>query len=784
MIREAAIRERQERARKEAFQIKKSTSEPVFADYQVVSPASGRRYRVALRGFESGDSYCDCPDYRVNTLGTCKHIEAVIARIQPRLPRRLHAAKAPLTRAEVYLQYGERLEVRCHLPSSASPGLRALFGRYFEPVNGAPLADGRLRAGMLPKFPDLLAALQKSDETVAVYPDLLDHVNQEMRKAEGLQREKALMARVGEPGFLDDLLKLPLLPYQKRGVVFCAMRGRSLLADDMGLGKTAQAIGAAELMARERGIRRVLVICPASLKHQWEAEIRRFTDRPCLVLSGGLRRRSRAYSEGTEFFHIVNYEAVLADITFLRGCRYDLIVVDEAQRIKNWKTKTSRAVKSLHSPFCIVLTGTPLENRLEELYNIVQYVDERLLGPAFQFVHEHVEFDAEMKTKAIGYKGLDVLRQRLQPICLRRKKDEVLKELPPRTDKNFYIEITPAQRDAYLGQARVLAGLLQRWRRRGFLTPIEQQRLMMALTNMRMICNSLYLFDKQTRDEPKLEELARLVEDLALGLKEKVLIFSQWEGTHRLMEPRLQKLGVGYALLCGKVPVGARGGLIQRFRDEAKLKVLLSTDAGGLGLNLQAASCVVNVEIPWNPAVLNQRVGRAHRLGQQRPVRVFNLLARGTIEEHIWNLLGFKQDLFAGVFDGTSNQVVMRPRGQNRFLSAVDELLKKDPALVSLEAPVHAPEGPSPGVPARMPEPAGAAPADQAAAPLLNLLGAMGRALFGAAGADASSLPIRVTREEGTGEPLLALSLADREKVRAGVELLADALKGLAAGLR
>jgi SNF2 family DNA or RNA helicase len=640
---------------------------------------------------------------------------------------------------------------------------------------------------MLEKFPELLAALQKCDEPVAVYPDLLEHVNQELRKAEGLQREKALLARQREPDFLEGLLKLPLLPYQKGGVVFCAMRGRTLLADDMGLGKTAQAIGAAELMARERGIRRVLVICPASLKHQWEAEIRRFTDRTCLVLSGGLRRRGRAYAEGTEFFHVVNYEAVLADISFLKACHYDVIILDEAQRIKNWKTKTSRTVKSLRSPFCIVLTGTPLENRLEELYNIVQYVDERLLGPAFQFMHEHVEFDAEMKTKAIGYKGLDVLRDRLKPICLRRKKDEVLKELPPRTDKNFYIDITPAQRDAYLGQARILAGLLQKWRRRGFLTPIEQQRLMMALTNMRMICNSLYLFDKLTRDEPKLDELARLVEDLALGLKEKVLIFSQWEGTHRLLEPRLQKLGIGYALLCGKVPVNARGRLIQQFREDVKLRILLSTDAGGLGLNLQAASCVVIVEIPWNPAVLNQRVGRAHRLGQQRPVRVFNLLARGTIEEHIWDLLAFKQDLFAGVFDGASNQVVMRPRGQNRFLSAVDDLLKKDPSLVSPEAPVHAPEKAAPlALPAPAPAPELSAAADQVAAPLVDFLGAMARALLGSAGpsAAASPLPLRVTREEGTGQPLLALSLADREKVRAGVESLADALKGLAASLR
>ncbi|MBI1851961.1 MAG: DEAD/DEAH box helicase [Planctomycetes bacterium] len=669
--------------------------------------------------------------------------------------------------------------MRCHLPADASEQHRLLFARYFEPVDGASLAEGRLRPNRLREFPRLLAAIRECDEPVAVHADLLEHVEGQIRRVDGLDREKALVARLDERGFLDDLLKLPLLPYQKRGVVFCAMRGRTLLADDMGLGKTAQAIGAAELMARERGIRRVLVICPASLKHQWESEIRRFTDRSCLVLSGGMRGRKRAYVEGSEFFHVVNYEAVLADAEFLRDVRYDLIVLDEAQRIKNWKTKTSRAVKSLRSPFCIVLTGTPLENRLEELYNIVQYVDERLLGPAFEFVNRHVLFDETLKTKATGYKGLDVLRERLKPICLRRKKHEVLPELPPRTDKNFYVEITPAQRDAYASQARIVAGLLQQWRRRGFLTEMQQQRLMMALANMRMICNSLYLFDKTTRgEEPKLDEFSRIVEDLVFGLKEKVVVFSQWEGTHRLIEPRLQKLGIGYGLLCGNVRVAARGRLIQSFRDDPKMQVFLSTDAGGVGLNLQAASTVVSVEIPWNPAVLNQRVGRVHRLGQRRAVSAFNLLAKNTIEEHIWGVLGFKQALFDGVFDGISNEVVMRPKGQNRFLTAVEELLQKDRTLVPDDAPVHVPSPAAVATAVQVAEPA--APAESFGGPLLQLLGTLAQAFASPAGAGGSPPALRVTKEAGTGEPLLALSLADRSKLRDTIGQLAGALAQLA----
>jgi len=793
MIREQAIEDRRTRARQERFEIRKSTREAVFADYAVHSRGSGRHYRVALRGFDLGDSFCDCPDYRVNTLGTCKHIEAVVARVKPRVPRRLLAAKAPVRVAEIFLAYAPEIEVRCRLPRNATPRVRRLLARFFEPIGGGEsrsgLATGRLRSGALAEFPDLLARLRKLEEPVTVYSDLLEHVERERVRGEGLDREKALSERIGDPEFLRDVVKLPLLPYQKRGVLFCATRGRTLLADDMGLGKTVQAIGASELLARERGIRRVLVVCPASLKHQWESEIRRFTDRTCRVLDGGMRGRKRAYLVGEEFFHVVNYENVLADLDLLRECRYDLVILDEAQRIKNWKTKTSRAVKSLRSPFCIVLTGTPLENRLEELYNIVQFVDERLLGPAFQFVHDHVLFDREFKTKAIGYKGLDALRERLKPILLRRTKEEVLKDLPPRTDKNFFVDPKPAQRAAYSDQARVVASLLHRWKRRGFLTEIEQQRILMALANMRMICNSLFLFDHATHDEPKLDEVERLLEDLVLGLKEKVVVFSQWEGTLRLIEPRLQKLGVGYALLCGAVRVRARGELLRLFREDPNTMVLLSTDAGGVGLNLQAASCVVNVEIPWNPAVLNQRVARVHRLGQSRPVRTFNLLARDTIEEHIWGLLEFKQNLFDGVFAGRSDEVVMRPKGRNRFLTAVETLLQRDASLVSDENPIHDPSPAKGSVPAAAENerrsPAGSTRAVATALQPPNWLEALGsvvRLLAGSA-AGTTSAPLRVTTEAGTGAPVLALSLSDRTAAADALGGLASALTQLAATL-
>ena len=162
----------------------------------------------------------------------------------------------------------------------------------------------------------------------------------------------------------------------------------------MGLGKTVQTLAAVELLARERGIARVLVVAPASVKYQWETEIRKFTDRAVQVIDGGTEQRQAQYAQPT-FYRLVNYEQVVRDLDAINAWQPDLVVLDEAQRIKNWESKTSRAVKKLRSRYAMVLTGTPLENKLEELYSIVQFVDDRRLGPAFQFLHDHRVLDAE-----------------------------------------------------------------------------------------------------------------------------------------------------------------------------------------------------------------------------------------------------------------------------------------------------------------------------------------------------------------------------------------------------
>ena len=181
---------------------------------------------------------------------------------------------------------------------------------------------------------------------------------------------------------------------------------------------------------------RVLVVCPTSLKHQWEREIAKFTERETQVISGLQPRRKQQFAVES-FYKITNYDTVFRDLDLIHNWSPDLVILDEAQRIKNWKTRAARTVKKIASPYAVVLTGTPLENRLEELMSIVQFVDQYRLGPTFRFLHEHQIHDED--GRVVGYRDLDKINKTLQPILIRRQKKQVLDQLPERIDKNFFV---------------------------------------------------------------------------------------------------------------------------------------------------------------------------------------------------------------------------------------------------------------------------------------------------------------------------------------------------------
>jgi SNF2 family DNA or RNA helicase len=439
------------------------------------------------------------------------------------------------------------------------------------------------------------------------------------------------------------------LPYQLDGIAFAAGAGRAVLADDMGLGKTIQAIGVAEFLAREAGISKVLVVCPASVKSQWRNEIERFCARDCQLISGTTASRGSQYANN-RFFTVCNYEQVLRDILSIERVNWDFIILDEGQRIKNWEAKTSRVIKGLRSRFALVLSGTPLENRLDDLYSVVQFIDDRRLGPAFRFYNRHRVVDE--KGKVLGYKNLAELRANLQPVLLRRTRQSVRQQLPART--NEIVRITPTQEQFDLHQSHMQ--VVRQITAKKFLTEMDLLRLQKHLLMCRMSADSTFLVDKHAPGySSKLEELDDLFDRLFSEEGRKVLLFSEWTTMLNLIEPLLKKRRLPFVRLDGSVPQKLRQGLVHEFQTDPRCRLFLTTNAGSTGLNLQAANTVINVDLPWNPAVLEQRIARAYRMGQKQPVQVFILITEDTLEERLLSTLSAKHDLALAALDAESD---------------------------------------------------------------------------------------------------------------------------------
>lgn len=258
-----------------------------------------------------------------------------------------------------------------------------------------------------------------------------------------------------------------MFPYQRKGFWFAAKAGRALIADEMGLGKTIQAIAVAELYKRELNISKVLIVCPTSLKYQWKSEIEKFThDSTIHVIEGNIMKRKEQYEKNTSFYQIVSYHSIANDVDYLNKSDFDLVILDEAQRIKNWKTKVSQRIKKLQTTYAIVLTGTPLENKLEELYSIMQFIDVYRLGPMYKFLDDY-QIHAEETNKVVGYKNLHDIKERLADTLIRRSKKEIIDQLPKRMDKNLFVPMTEQQMELHEEKKDVEAKLVMKWRKMG-----------------------------------------------------------------------------------------------------------------------------------------------------------------------------------------------------------------------------------------------------------------------------------------------------------------------------
>jgi SNF2 family DNA or RNA helicase len=406
-------------------------------------------------------------------------------------------------------------------------------------------------------------------------------------------------------------------PYQVQGIAFLMPRHAALLADEMGLGKTVQVIVALRLLLQAGLVRRALVVCPKPLVINWSRELRTWApDVPFEVIGGDTEARRAAWRVSNCPLKLVNYELLTRDAAEAADepVRFDVVVLDEAQRIKNRESKTAQAVRGLRRERSWAMTGTPIENRMEDLVNIFAFLDPDRIPPA---------------TPARQLPALT------SDCILRRTKEEVATDMPPRIIRDAYPELTPAQRDAYdLAEKEGVIHL------NALGETLTVQHVFELVLRLKQICN----FDPRTGSSAKLEQLLADMQEVAESGR-KAIVFSQWVEPLEVLARHLRPFGP--LLYHGGVPHRDRQPILDRFRTDPDRQVLLmSYGTGSVGLNLQFANYVFLFDRWWNPAVEDQAINRAHRLGQKSPVFVTRFITPGTIEGRIAEVLEKKRQLF------------------------------------------------------------------------------------------------------------------------------------------
>jgi superfamily II DNA or RNA helicase len=429
-----------------------------------------------------------------------------------------------------------------------------------------------------------------------------------------------------------------LRPYQYTGLHFLAYASRfklgALLADDMGLGKTVQALAWLQHMREEQGPAPSLVICPASVVFNWNREAAQFTpSQKVLLLTAGEHRHGLRQEIPQHDLVVTNYALLRRDLAALQKFSFRAIILDEAQNIKNPESMVARAAKALKAEYKLALTGTPLENRLLDLWSIMEFVHPGYLPERGKFLEQY-DRGASQPARAL-------LSSRMRPVMLRRLKKQVAQDLPDRIEERIDCELTEGQRKFYLAE-------LQRSRQAlsTLDAPAGQSRMhvLAALTRLRQICCHPSLAGgKKGLGSGKTASLFELLEPLyAAG--HKVLVFSQFVEMLKILKTELEARGRPYFMLTGQTT--QRGEVVQAFHDCKEPAVfLLSLKAAGTGLNLTSASYVVLYDPWWNPAVEAQAIDRTHRIGQDRTVIAYRLVTQGTVEEKIWRLQQSKAQL-------------------------------------------------------------------------------------------------------------------------------------------
>ena len=452
----------------------------------------------------------------------------------------------------------------------------------------------------------------------------------------------------------DIRVQASLRDYQEKGVRWLQMLYHygfgGILADDMGLGKTLQTI--AYLSAHLEEEQRVLVLSPSSLIYNWQDEFKKFAPQLDVAVSYGLKpRRDDIIAEDHQII-ITSYASFRQDFDAYKAGKYDYLILDEAQVMKNTQTKIAQYLRDFSVPHCLALSGTPIENHLLEIWSIFQIILPGLLPAKKTFL--------KLTPKEVA--------RYISPFILRRRKEEVLPDLPDLIEITHQSELSDAQKAIYLAQLQQM--------QQGLISASDQEinrrkvEILSGITRLRQICDTPALFMDYAGDSGKLDSLRELLSQIKES-DHRVLIFSQFRGMLDITEGLLQELGISSYKLTGSTPSDSRQEMTRAFNQGSRDAFLISLKAGGVGLNLTGADTVILIDLWWNPAVEMQAISRAHRIGQEQNVEVYRLITRGTIEEKILELQEGKKNLVTTVLDGNESRASMTVEDIKEILGIV-----------------------------------------------------------------------------------------------------------------
>lgn len=455
------------------------------------------------------------------------------------------------------------------------------------------------------------------------------------------------------PGSLETILR----EYQKTGFLWIKTLKQNglggILADDMGLGKTLQVIAflLSEYQEGEEEKKLTLIVTPASLVYNWKSEFERFAPElaVCAVVGTSGERKSLLKSVSGRMILITSYDLLKRDVEAYQELCFDYQVIDEAQYIKNQGTQAAKAVKEVQASFRLALTGTPIENRLSELWSIFDY-----LMPGFLFTAQR--FREEFENKIVKNEDKDALeriQKMIRPFVLRRLKSEVLKDLPEKMEENRYVQLRGEQQRLYDAHVKRLQMTLADKTDADFQS--SKLQILAELTKIRQLCcDPALIFEDYKGEAAKLDLTVQMIQN-AVENGHKVLLFSQFTTMLERIQERMAKENISFFSLTGSVSKEKRRKIVESFQTDDTAVFCISLKAGGTGLNLTAADIVIHYDPWWNVAAQNQATDRAHRIGQENMVNVYKIIAKGTIEENIVKLQDRKQELADQILSGSGS---------------------------------------------------------------------------------------------------------------------------------